>query len=258
MLEASPNPTVDAAQARLVDAVDLAREAIVAEAGDHVGEHLRAVAEDECSVTHYFVADQPGYSGWNWCAVLASSPGDDHITVSEVALLPGVDALTAPQWVPWAERIRPGDLSPGDTLAATEDDVRLVPGYVSSGDWDGLRRDADFIDAAQEIGLGRKRLMSWLGRAEAAERWTAGDHGPYSEMAQSTRQHCVSCGFFIPLTGSLRDLFGVCANEYSADGRVVHIDYGCGAHSDMKAPSGEGSPAYPAYDDGAVEIVDPR
>jgi len=258
MLEASPNQAVDPVQGRLVDAIDAARDAIVAVAGDHVGEHLQAVAEGECSVTHYFVADQPGYTGWNWCAVLACSPDDDHITISEVALLPGVDALTAPQWIPWAERIRSGDLNPGDTLAATEDDVRLVPGYVESGDWDGSGQDPDFTDVARDIGLGRKRLLSWDGRADAAERWTIGDHGPYSEMAQSTRLRCAGCGFFVPLTGSLRDLFGVCANEYSADGQVVHVDYGCGAHSDIKAPSGEGSPAYPAYDDGAVEIVNPR
>ena len=26
--------------------------------------------------------------------------------------------------------------------------------------------------------------------------------------------------------------FGVCTNEYSADGRVVASSYGCGAHAD--------------------------
>lgn len=258
MLEATADAMADAVRSRLIDAADLAREAVIAVAGDHVGEHLQAVAEDEYSVTHYFAADQPGYSGWNWCAVIACSPDSDHVTVSEVALLPGTGALTAPQWVPWSDRIRPGDLSPGDTLAATEDDLRLVPGYVASGEWDGLRSDPDFIDAARDLGLGRKRLLSWEGRAEAAERWSTGEYGPYSEMAQSTRHRCAGCGFFVPLSGSLRDLFGVCTNEFSADGHVVHVDYGCGAHSDITAPSGEGSPAYPAYDDGAVEIVKPQ
>ena len=34
------------------------------------------------------------------------------------------------------------------------------------------------------------------------------------------------------------------------------IDYGCGAHSDTPVPpGGQGSPAYDAYDDGAVEVV---
>jgi hypothetical protein len=35
------------------------------------------------------------------------------------------------------------------------------------------------------------------------------------------------------LSGSLRSEFGVCTNEWSpADGRVVHLDFGCGAHSE--------------------------
>src|SRR5699024_3108904 len=33
--------------------------------------------------------------------------------------------------------------------------------------------------------------------------------------------------------GSLRGEFGVCTNQWSpADGRVVHLGYGCGAHSE--------------------------
>ena len=31
-------------------------------------------------------------------------------TICEVGLLPGDDALIAPDWVPWADRVRPEDL----------------------------------------------------------------------------------------------------------------------------------------------------
>ena len=42
-----------------------------------------------------------------------------------------------------------------------------------------------------------------------------------------------SCGFYIPLAGSLRRAFGVCANVLSPeDARVVSFDHGCGAHSE--------------------------
>jgi hypothetical protein len=73
-------------------------------------------------------------------------------------------------------------------------------------------------------------------------------------MAQSTKQVCRDCGFFLPLGGSLGAMFGVCGNEMSADGHVVDHEYGCGAHSDTLAPAGSGSPMYDAYDDGVLDI----
>ncbi|MEH3154737.1 MAG: DUF3027 domain-containing protein [Gordonia paraffinivorans] len=241
-------------------AVDVARAAAVAVGETSVGEHLDAVVEGECTVTHYFAADLPGYRGWVWCVVLATCPADDAdgepvVTVSEVALLPGDDALTAPDWVPWSERIAPGDLGPGDTLAAPPEDPRLVPNHVDSAELEstGLLDEATDIHLA--LGLGRRRVLSREGRDEAADRWYTGDHGPDSEMAAATRFSCGTCGFYLPLAGSLRVAFGVCANQYAADGHVVSADYGCGAHSDAVAPSGEGSPAYDAYDDGAIEVV---
>ena len=44
------------------------------------------------------------YPGWHWVATLASVNGADP-TVLEVDLLPGADALLAPKWVPWSERL---------------------------------------------------------------------------------------------------------------------------------------------------------
>jgi hypothetical protein len=98
--------------------------------------------------------------------------------------------------------------------------------------------------------------MSPLGRAEAAQRWHDGDHGPDSAMARSTKRVCRDCGFYLPLSGELGTMFGVCGNELSADGQVVDIGYGCGAHSDTPAPAGTGSPAYEPYDDGVLEILE--
>jgi hypothetical protein len=96
--------------------------------------------------------------------------------------------------------------------------------------------------------------MSAWGRAEAAQRWHDGDHGPRAQMAQSTKRVCRDCGFLLPLAGSLGAMFGVCGNEMSADGSIVDFEYGCGAHSDTPAPAGSGSPIYDPYDDGVLDV----
>jgi hypothetical protein len=51
-------------------------------------------------------------------------------------------------------------------------------------------------------------------------------------------------------------VFGVCANEYAADGHVVDAEYGCGAHSDTPAQKGAGSPQFDPFDDGVLDLVE--
>ncbi|OBH19440.1 DUF3027 domain-containing protein [Mycolicibacter sinensis] len=239
-----------AVPAVLAAAVEQARAAVAEFSGaDTVGEHLGVDYEDATAATHRFAALLPGYQGWQWAVVVAAIPGAAHSTISEVVLVPGPTALLAPEWVPWDQRIRPGDLGPGDLLAPPADDPRLVPGYTSTG-------DPELDEVAGEIGLGRRWLMSPLGRAEAAQRWHDGEYGPDSAMARSTKRVCRDCGFYLPLAGALGTAFGACGNEMSADGRVVDAEYGCGAHSDTPAPAGTGSPAYDPYDDGVLEIVE--
>lgn len=233
----------------LVDSVELARTALVELQDGGVGEYLDTSYEDECSAAHRFVADLPGYRGWQWVVVVAAHPESDRATVSEIALLPGPDALVAPKWIPWDQRIRPGDLSAGDLLAPPPGDPRLVPGYVANG-------DPEVDEVALELGFGRRQVMSLEGRLDAAQRWHDGDFGPNSEMAKAAPSTCELCGFYLPLAGSMHSSFGVCGNEMAADGHVVHANYGCGAHSDTILPSGSGSPQYGAYDDGAIEVVE--
>ncbi|SDX72305.1 Protein of unknown function [Modestobacter sp. DSM 44400] len=231
----------------LAAAVELARAAAVdvagepAGVGDHQGVTAEPLADDfgfaaalpaeqfGAVATHSFAAALPGYVGWHWAVTVARVPGEDTVTVDEVVLLPGEQALLAPSWVPWHERLRPGDLSVGDVLPATEDDPRLVPAYLADDD---SADDPAGRVVAQEIGIGRERVLSVEGRAEAVERWRDGDFGPASAMARHAPAPCATCGFFLPLAGSLRMSMGACSNVYSpADGRVVTADYGCGAHS---------------------------
>jgi hypothetical protein len=225
-------------------AVELARAAAVETAGDPqlVGEHLGATPEPVTPtsgdvppealgavLTHIFASGLPGYVGWHWAVTVALVPGEDTVTVDEVVLLPGDSALLAPAWVPWHERLRPGDLAVGDVLPSTEDDSRLVPAYAVDDD---SAEDPEGRVVAFELGLGRERVMSREGRGEAVGRWAAGEFGPGSSMARHAPGPCATCGFFLPLAGSLRERIGVCGNAYApADGHVVTADYGCGAHS---------------------------
>jgi hypothetical protein len=132
--------------------------------------------------------------------------------------------------------LAPGDVGPGDITPRIDDDPLLEAGFEATGD-----EDVDQM-AQWELGLGRPRVLSAEGREAAAQRWYDGDHGPHAPVAQKAPAPCSTCGFFVPMAGALRDFFGVCANAWSpSDGRVVSIDHGCGAHSevDMQAPEPE-------------------
>lgn len=247
--EPGPGHVSPGLEALLRGAVDDARAAIVEFSGeDTVGEYLGAGFEDSTSATHRFLAQLPGYRGWQWAVVVAACPGAEQATISEVVLVPGPTALLAPKWVPWEDRIRPGDLSPGDLLAPPADDPRLVPGYLATG-------DPQIDEVAVEVGLGRRQVLSRWGRDDAAQRWHDGEHGPGSAMARATRRLCRDCGFYVPLGGSLGVMFGVCANEVASDGQVVDAEFGCGAHSDTPAAPGTGTPLHDPYDDGVLDVV---
>jgi hypothetical protein len=213
------------------DAKDLARNAALdqAEKRDQVGGFVSVDFDDENRVaTYLFEANLSGYKGWRWCITIAKVDADSQPTICDVVVLPGPDALRAPEWIPYRDRILPGDVGVGDIVPSSLDDARLVPGAQA------LPQDEDLDTAmAIELGLGRARVMSIEGRDQAAKRWYEGERGPNAPVAQSAPKPCHSCGFFIPIAGSLRSTFGVCANAISPDdARVVSVDHGCGAHSE--------------------------
>jgi hypothetical protein len=206
-------------------AVDEARAAAELDAPGLVGEHLGVTADDARVVTHYFATLDPAYRGWRWAATVVRASRSKLVTVDDVVLLPGDEALLAPVWVPWSERLRPGDLGVGDLLPTAADDPRLVSPFL-------MTDDDDERDVAFEFGLGRVRVLSDEGRVDAVERWYSGEPGPESAMARAAPASCATCGFFIPLSGALRQAFGACANEFAPDdAHVVAVDHGCGAHS---------------------------
>jgi len=236
----------------LVAAVDLAREAAAEEAGaEMVGDHLGVVMEADRLATHTFACLSPAYVGWQWAVTLARVPRARAATVTEVVLLPGEGAIVAPEWVPWSQRVRPGDMGPGDVLPTPENDPRLTAGLSGEEDMDGASSPSPLQPGQWEIGLGRARVLSATGRDEAADRWETGDFGPAAPMARQSALECASCGFLLTMGGPLGQAFGVCANRMSpADGHVVALGFGCGAHSEVER-DGEPQPAVrenPAWD----------
>lgn len=211
--------------------LELARSAAIADAGNPelVGADVSVEIDDDGRLeTYLFEAHLAGYKGWRWCVTIAKVDKKSEPTICDVVVLPGPDALLAPEWVAYRDRIQPGDVGVGDIVPSSLDDTRLVPSVHS------LIADEE-LDAMQvfDLGLGRARVMSIEGRDQASKRWYESDRGPQSPIAQAAPKPCSSCAFFLPISGSLRAAFGVCANAISPeDARVVSVDHGCGAHSE--------------------------
>ena len=99
-------------EAVLMGAVDQARAAIIEFSGeDTVGEYLGASFEDPTAATHRFLADMPGYRGWQWAVVVAACPGaiprhdqrsrvgsrPDGVAGAQVGAVAGADQARRPQ-----------------------------------------------------------------------------------------------------------------------------------------------------------------
>lgn len=219
-------------------AIAVARAALEELGDGDIGEHIGVSGLGRNVATHRFAADLPGYPGWEWNAVVACAAGSTFVTINEVALMPAPtgEALQAPEWVPYSDRLRPGDLKPGDLMPPAPDDERLTD-------------DPDDPDAVH-VGNNRKNWLTRTGLHDATQRWRTGDYGPTSESAEKAQLACKTCAFFLPLADPVGQNYGVCANEYSADGVVVHATYGCGAHSQTTAAApGEDTDPLPVYDD---------
>ena len=250
------------------DPIALARaEAIdTAHEPEDVGEFVTSEAHDDGVTDFRFEALMKGYEGWQWSVTLYHDVELDHWTIDESSLIPTDKALLPPKWVPWKDRLLPSDLSVTDSIGTPEDDERLDDGIgideaVSRTEElnaeqqavetvqaqeggspdeqaDALTAVEDVVEAVEELDLSRRHVLSELGQTQTAQRWYEGPHGPKSLSTKTADGNlCSTCGFFIPLAGSLKTMFGVCANRWSPDdGKVVSVDHGCGEHSEIRPP----------------------
>ncbi|MFM1985932.1 MAG: hypothetical protein RIS18_149 [Actinomycetota bacterium] len=221
----------NALETKLSNAKDVARKFLIDEITDQrVGEYLGFVVEGENVATHKFKCVDKAYVGWYWAVTLAVVDESSDVTVSEVLLLPGEGAILASSWIPWEQRVEPGDIGVGDVLPTAPDDIRLVPGYTGVDDL----FEEKLTPEGWEVGLGRFRVLSVPGKDQTAIRWYEGDRGPRAPIAEAVTDKCVTCGFYVAISGSLGRTFGVCTNKFAADdGKVVSIDHGCGGHSEI-------------------------
>ena len=221
----------NAIETKLNNAKDVARNFLIEDITEQrVGEYLGFEVEGENTLTHKFKCVDKAYFGWHWSVTLAAADDSSEVTVSEILLLPGEKAILAKPWVPWEQRVEPGDIGVGDVLPTAADDVRLVPGYTGVDDL----FEEKLTPQGWEVGLGRFRVLSVPGKDETAIRWYDGDRGPRAAIAEAVTDKCVSCGFYVAISGSLGQSFGVCTNKFAADdGKVVALDHGCGGHSEI-------------------------
>ncbi|MBW3089513.1 DUF3027 domain-containing protein [Bifidobacterium sp. 82T25] len=225
----------------------------VADEPEQVGNFVEAIELEDHVTDFRFQAAVRGYEGWQWSVTLFHDIELDSWTVNESSLVPTDSALMPPKWVPWKDRLEPTDLSPTDSIGTDPDDERIEPGEVEESSLE------DVNDAVQTFRLTRRHVLSPLGRAQAAKRWYEGPRGPKALSTKTAEGNlCSTCGFFVPLTGELDRMFGVCANKWSPDdGRVVSLDHGCGEHSEIEPPE----PSHlwvqskPAFDDMHVDVI---
>src|ERR1022692_2303000 len=165
-------------------ATDLARGAAEEVAGaGRVGVHVGIQADGDRVVTHLFNCLDQAYQGWRWAITLARASWSKTVTVSESVLIPGPEAILAPDWVPWRERLLPGDLGVGDILPAPPDDERLVPVAVLEGD-DGV---ADWGEATWAAAPFTEPVELPAGEDPAGEEGPQPRGGPPSSRRASSR-----------------------------------------------------------------------
>lgn len=195
-----------------------------------IGQHVGAEMVDDRVALHRFECLEEGYPGWVWEVSVARAPRLRKITVNEINLAPGPDALLAPAWVPWKDRLKPGDISRSDVLPFEADDPRLQPSF------EVVDEDGDALEAiVGPVGYGRPRTLSQHGMDAASRRWYSSPQGKVPRT--KPEETCANCGFLLQVSGPLGRLFGVCANEWSPDdGKVVSMDHTCGSHSETDVP----------------------
>lgn len=215
----------------LLEAEDVAYKAVRTIAREEsIGSHLDATMVGERLAAHRFECRDEGYPGWLWEVSLARASRSRSVTVCEIHLIPGSTALLAPPWIPWRERLEPGDVSRSDVLPYDANDERLRSGFEQTEE-----EDEDDLVGLEEMGYGRPRVLSQFGIDLAADRWYGSPRGPVPGVKPEAM--CASCGFLLKMQGSMGTLFGVCTNEWSPDdGSVVSFNHSCGAHSETDQP----------------------
>lgn len=103
---------------------------------------LRDIVVNDDVATVRFSTTQGGYPGWYWTVAVAVNPGMQP-SVLETELIPAEGALTAPDWVPWADRL-------DDYLAQQAHERELAGDADGDDDDDDDEHDDDSDESLDE------------------------------------------------------------------------------------------------------------
>lgn len=176
----------DRADDVLLAAVDLARAALLEiTPADTIGAPVGHIVEGEHVLSLLFDCTMSGYPGWHWTVSLSRVDDDSEPSVLETELMPGGEALLAPDWVPWSDRLT--DYRTAQELAAAEaeanaiDELDALDAYEVESD--ALEDDDDFEDEdagddeLDGIDFGEASAASELHPGEPGDAEAQSDHG---------------------------------------------------------------------------------
>ena len=84
---------------------DLALEALNEVAQGSFGDFVDEKEIEKGAIDLRFLCTMRGYDGWHWVVTLTQPDKRKEAMVAEINLIAGENALLAPEWVPWAERL---------------------------------------------------------------------------------------------------------------------------------------------------------
>jgi len=137
----------------LLAAADQARAALLEiTPAATIGEVVGSKAEGEHVLSLFFATKLPGYPGWHWTVTMSRIDEESAPSVLEIEMLPGEDALIAPDWLPWSERLAEYQLAQelAAALAAAEGDEHDDSDGDDESDDDDDSDDDDSDDDEEE------------------------------------------------------------------------------------------------------------
>ena len=106
----------------------------VSDEDGQVGDFVEAIDLGDNVTDFRFESRVRGYEGWQWSVTLYHDVELDHWTVNESSLVPTDKALRPPKWIPWKDRLEPGDLAVTDSIGTDPDDPRMEEGFRKTQD----------------------------------------------------------------------------------------------------------------------------
>ena len=139
---------------KLKDLSEFAQEAARLTGGRRaVGDYIRTDEEEPGLRSYIFHSTLRGYVGWFWSVTIYQPLGEEP-TISEVVMMPGEEALIAPKWIPWSERLADYKALQAELeaqTAAEAEEAALLTADVEDDDEDDLELvDEETLEHATE------------------------------------------------------------------------------------------------------------